>query len=267
MKLRGGRVALGGVQLDELDPSIVIRSIDPGTPQENVTTANRMGGAGLRITGEHWNTLEVTVTYAIDIPKTRLQERRRVFDLVNEWAKAGQWLTISWMKGRRMYVDKTVYPSSGFLWDWTAEFTLVFRSYNVPFWRDSSAANATGKSAKSGTVQIEMGGSVRSVVALTFENKSGKQIDNFAVTVKRGSVTTATMTLTNMALGGSDSLVIDHRADGTLRIRKKSGSAYTSIYDKFTGSDDLWADPGEVTVTYDTDRAGVLTVTGVGRYV
>ena len=39
------------------------------------------------------------------------------------------------------------------------------------------------------------------------------------------------------------------------------------VYEKFTGTDDLWADPGVSTVTYTADRAGILTVQGVGRYV
>lgn len=266
MKLRGGRVALDGVQLDELDPSIVIRSIDPGTTQENVTTANMMGGAGTRITGEHWTTLEATVVYAIDIPKTQLQERRRVFDLVNDWAAQKGWLTVSWMKGKRMQVDKVVFPSSGFLWEWTAEFTLVFRGYNVPFWRDSTSTTAKSKTTSGGSVSIELGGQVTTTLAATFENKSGKQIDNITITVKSGSTQVSRMVFANLALGGSDSLVIDHN-HGVLRIRKKSGNTYTSAYAKFTGSDDLWAEPGESTVEFTADRAVVLTVSGVGRYV
>ena len=61
------RVALGGVQLDEIHESIVIRSIDPGVPDETVQTTSRMGGAGQRITGSHWETLEVAVNFAINV--------------------------------------------------------------------------------------------------------------------------------------------------------------------------------------------------------
>ena len=45
------RVALGGVQLDEIHEAIVIRSIDPGVPNETINAVERMGGAGQRITG------------------------------------------------------------------------------------------------------------------------------------------------------------------------------------------------------------------------
>ena len=129
------RVALGGQQLDELHDAIVIRSIDPGVPNESISAVDRMGGAGSRITGDHFSTIDVSVTYAIDIPKRRMAERRAVFDLVNAWANRKGWLTVNWLENRRMYVDKTILPGSGDLWEWTSEFTIVFRAYNVPFWQ------------------------------------------------------------------------------------------------------------------------------------
>ena len=42
------RVALGGIELDELDESIVIRSFDPGVPHESTGAENRAGGFGSR---------------------------------------------------------------------------------------------------------------------------------------------------------------------------------------------------------------------------
>ena len=59
------RVALGGVELDELDDSIVIRSVDPGVPHESTGTENRAGGFGSRLTMQHWDSLDVTVAFAI----------------------------------------------------------------------------------------------------------------------------------------------------------------------------------------------------------
>ena len=70
------RVALGGVQLDQQDASIVIRSIDTGVPHESLDAVNRMGGAGQRLTSQHWETLDVSVRVAIDVPKKNLSKRR-----------------------------------------------------------------------------------------------------------------------------------------------------------------------------------------------
>ena len=66
------RVALGGDYLDELDDSIVIRSVDPGVAHESTGTVNRMGGWGSRLTNQHWESRDVTVSFAIDIPKREL---------------------------------------------------------------------------------------------------------------------------------------------------------------------------------------------------
>ena len=106
------RVALGGIQLDELDESIVIRSVDTGVPHETLSAANRMGGAGQRLTGQHWDTMDVHVRWAMDIPKTDLARRREVFEAVTSWALKKGWLTVSYMTDRRMYADKVILPSS-----------------------------------------------------------------------------------------------------------------------------------------------------------
>ena len=53
------RAALDGVQLDELHDAIVIRGIEPGTPNETLQATGRMGGAGQRVTVQHYDMLEV----------------------------------------------------------------------------------------------------------------------------------------------------------------------------------------------------------------
>ena len=88
------RVSLGGQQLDELDERIVIRSVNPGVPNEALGATERMGGVGQWLTSQHWNTLDVIVTYAIDVPKTDLKTRKEIFDAVNSWALKGGWLTL-----------------------------------------------------------------------------------------------------------------------------------------------------------------------------
>lgn len=252
------RVALGGVQLDELDPSIVIRSFDPGTPKETVTATPRMGGSGQRVTGQHYDQLEAVLTYAIDIPKRMMAKRRAVFEAVNAWALRGGWLTAGWMENRRMRVDKAVVPSSGDLWNWTDEFQITFRANNVPFWQDESPVTVSGGTAASGSFSVPVSGNTESVLDAVFENKSGMTIQNFQVTANGNRIQ-----LTNLNLGGSASLSISHGTDGLLRIM----IGRTSVYAKYTGADDLYVNPGDTMVSYTADRAGVLTVQNYGRYV
>ena len=252
------RVALGGVQLDELHDAIVIRSIDPGVTKESVSAVTRMGGFGQRMTGQHWDTLEVSVSYAIDIPKREMALRRQIFDAVNAWALKKGWLTVNWLENRRFYVDKVVLPGSGDMWAWTDEFTITFRAYNVPFWQDALPVQVSSGTAASGSVTVQVGGNVQSVLDVTFQNRSGMTINSFWVQANGNRIT-----LSSLGLGGSSALTINHGTDGLLRI--KIGS--TSVYQKYTGADDLFVNPGNVGVTFAADRAGTLTVQSYGRWV
>ena len=251
------RVALGGVQLDELYEQIVIRRIDPGVPYEEVDAVNRMGGVGQRVTGQHWETLEVNITYAIDVPKREMALRRQIFDAVNAWAMRKGWLTVNWLPGRRFYVDKVVLPGSGDMWQWTAEYTITFRAYNVPFWQDELPAQAASGTVSSGRVWVPVSGNMRTVMDASFRNMSGMVINNLWIQAGGNRIT-----LSDLGLGGSSTLQISHGTDGILRIT--AGGA--SVYNKYTGADDLYVNPGNVAVDFSADRAGILTAQAYGRW-
>ena len=252
------RVALNGVQLDELYPEIVIRSIDPGVPHETVSAVSRGRGFGQRVTGQHWDTLEVSVTYAIDLPKKEMALRRQIFDAVNTWALQKGWLTVNWLEGRRFWVDKVVVPGSGDLWNWTNDFTIIFRAYGVPFWQDEIPAQAVSSVTGNGSVALQVSGNVKSVLDISFQNRSGMTINNFQVQAAGNRIM-----LTSLGLGGSAVLKIFHGTDGLMRIT----AGGTNVYSKYSGADDLYVDPGPVTVSFAADRAGVLTASCCGRWV
>ena len=252
------RVALGGQQLDELHERIVIQRIDPGVPTETVQAVSQMGGFGQRVTSQHWNQIEASVTFGIDVPKENMALRREIFDAVNTWALRRGWLTTNEMPNRRLYVDKVVVPGSGDLWEWTAQFTVVFRAYNVPFWTDELPAQVASGTAASGRVAIAVGGNIRSVLDVSFRNMSGMTINNFWVQAAGNRIT-----LSNLGLGGNATLAISHGTDGLLRIT----AGGSSVYNRYTGADDLYVEPGSVAVDFAADRAGILTVQNYGRWV
>ena len=261
------RVKLGGVQLDELDESIVIRGADPGTPQQSAVTSERMGGAGSRLISTRYDSLKATVTFAIDLPKRRMGKRGEVIDLINAWAKPKTWLYFTHLnKGRRMYVERVVLPGREDLWDWTKDYTIEFWNYNVPFWETASGETAiTDKKITGGAVAsttIEIDGTADSVADVTFENISGKTINNFYI--KTGS---SEMTLNGVNLAANEKLVIDHRADGTLRARAVTSTGSRSVYGLITGSDDLIVSPGRTAIQVSASRAGKLTVLNNARWL
>lgn len=251
------RASLGGVQLDEVHESIVIRGTDPGVPTEDVNNTPLMGGYGQRQTGQHWNALEASVRFAIDVYKRRLAERDEIFDLVMAWAKAKRWLEFSHMPGKRLYVDKIIYPGRGDLWDWTKDFTIGFRANSVPFWQQSEPTVLKTNKISTGSVSMDIGGTAPSVLDVTFRNISGRTIPDFSVKAGKNLIT-----LKGVNLGGTETLTISHGTDGLLRI--KAGSR--DVYALYTGADDLYVDPGRVTVSVEAVRAGELTLTNYGRF-
>lgn len=252
------RVALGGVQLDELHERIVVKEVDVGTPQENITAVSRMGGAGQRMTSQHWTTLDVNVAFGIDVPKWNLEERRAIFNQVITWALTKGWLTTNQMPDKRMYVDKVIVPNGGDMWDWTNDYTLNFRAYNVPFWQDEQPAQATRYVSTGAAMYLDVTGNVQTVVDATFRNRSGMTINNFTI-ITGGN----TIRLTDLNLGGTQTLTISHGTDGILRI--KIGN--TSVLEKRTGADDLYVNPGRQLVSFTADRAGDFTASCYGRYL
>ena len=251
------RVALGSSYLDQLDSRIVIRSVDPGVPHEEVSAENLMGGSGQRITGQHWQNIDVAVSFAIDIPKKQLAARKEVFDKVIKWALGKGWLTVNYISGRRLWVDKVVVPGSGDLFEWTNEYTITFRAYGVPFWQDSAATTST-----SGSITVP--GTVTTVCDAEITNASGSTIDTMTVTVGSSS-----FEFSGLGLADGERLVIGHENDGTLYIRKYTGSSYyVRVMDKRSGgsADDLYVEPGDNTITI-TGGTVTASVSCYGRYV
>lgn len=253
------RVKYLGTQLDELDESIVIRRLDPGVPNESFQTTDRMGGWGSRVTGQHWNQLEATVVFAIDIPKEEMIRRREVFDKVVAWANRKGWLDFSTLDDRRLWIDKVVIPGGGDMREWTNEYTIVFRACNVPFWETITPTTVT-KNLTSGSVDIDVGGTAPGVLNINFRNISGKTITNFSVSAGGNE-----LKLDGVNITASETLTITHPAASGGLLRIYSGSR--NVYSLRTGADNLVVSPGKVTVNVSATRAGTLTVSNNARWL
>lgn len=257
------RVSLGNVHLDEIDDAVVIRGVDTGVAHENVNAVNRMGGFGQRMTQQHWEALEVGVTFAIDVNKRDLARRREVFDKVMAWASQKAWLRTTSQPGKRMRVDKTIFPSAGDLRDWTNEYTITFRAYGVPFWQEVSPAGMEVESIREGGITFEVGGTVPTVADVTAQNISGQTINTMTITVGGNS-----FIFEKLALAGGETLFISHRSDGVLQLRAGTEGNTRSVFSLRTpaSADDLVCGPGTVSVDIVSQRAVRLTVTAAGRF-
>ena len=257
------RVELGGVELDELDESIVIRSVDPGVPHETINTASRAGGYGSRITTQHWDSLDVNVSFAIDIPKREMVRRREVFDKVMAWANTMGWLTTNQMEGKRVWVGKVIVPGGGDMWEWTNEYTITFRVYGDPFWRDIEPVEVSKRTVTKGNVQIQVGGTAPGVLDISFENASGKQINDVTFDVNGQS-----LQIKGVNLAANETLNLTHTAEGLIRLRAVAGQNSRNVYNLLRGADDAYVQPATTaTVSVDASRAGNLVVKSYARWL
>lgn len=257
------RVALNGVQLDSVDSRILIQSIEEQAGKDQISAVGVFGGAGQRITNRHRDYLDVIVRFSIRQKKSNMQARSDVFEKVNAWAAAGGWLTVNYKTNRRLRVICAQYPAAGDQWNWTSVYAITFRAYAIPYWQQATATQTTA-TGSSISRQITVLGSERTALEISFTNSSGSACDTFTITAG-GS----TIALSGLGLASGETLYIDHTDDGILRIRIKSTSnVYRSALAKRTAasSDDLWVNPGTVSVTVTAQRSGTLTISCAGRF-
>ena len=255
------RVALGGVQLDSLDNRILITGIDEAAGRGNISAVSLGYGDGQRITGNRRDTLDITVKFAMNIKNSDMAARSTLLDTVNAWARPGGWLTVGHRSGKWIHVVLAQAPGGGDQFNWTNDYTIVFRAYEVPYWEDVTATTATMTQDDSGTGSITMPGSAATVADLTITNKSGASLDTVSVMI--GS---KTISFASLGLANNGSLVIDHvRADGVYAMRAKIGS--TSVLGKKSGADEFILLPGSNAISWTAGGDVSITVSGKGRYL
>ena len=253
------RVALNGLQLDEIDPRIIIKSVGEGAGRETVGSVNKGSGDGTRITGKRRDTVEVAVRFGLNIRRNQLQDRSDIFELVNAWAVKGGYLTINYKAGRRLYCDEVTVPGAGDQYNRTNEYTITFRAHEIPYWEQDPATSAATGTGTSATGSIQVMGSARTVCDAELRNMSGANIASATVTVAGRS-----MTFADLGLGANETLRISHDARGVLSI--KIGSRSVMAKRTETSADDLYAEPGANGFSFSAQRACRLTVSCRGRF-
>lgn len=259
------RVQLGDQQLDELDSRIIITGVEEDAARLNYSAVSRFGAPGQRVTSMHRDTLDVTVKFALRIKKNDLVARSELFEKVAGWAMGGGWLRLNYRPNRRLRVVCVTLPAAGDQVAWDTEYEITFRAYGVPYWQQSTPTTLTVNSAKALNRVMEIPGTADSVMNVEFQNISGMEISTLTVGTDGGS-----FGFKSLGLKADEALVIDHTAEGLLRIRIRAASGgYRSALEKRTeeSADDLVVRPGTATVKLTAQRAGKVTLSCYGRYV
>ena len=257
------RAALNGVQLDEIDPRIIIKGIEGGAGKDTVNTVSLGGGDGTRITGKRRDSIEVAVRFSMNIRRDAIAERAAVLEAINAWAVNGGWLTINYKPDRQLYVDEIITPGEGDLWKRLTEYTITFRAHAVPYWQQAGAVSATTGASNTGSGAIQVAGSAKTVAEAVLRNMSGATINTATITIGGKS-----MAFENLGLGDGQSLTIDHIiTDGIYALRIRIGSTSAMARRTDGSADDFEISPGANSFSFSAQRACRMTVSCRGRFV
>jgi len=270
MQLRH-RVALAGVQLDEVDSRIIVQGVRSAGGKTSVNAVSLYGRDGQRVTSSQRDTMDIEVSFGLLIRNNDMAARAELLEAVNAWASqalkenGGAWLTVNYKEKRRAHVYLETSAEEGDLHDYANSFRIGFRAYGVPYWQESSPTTYTSSISSSSSGQVTVDGSARTVANVRLENASGDLINTCRVTVGPN-----TMNFTALALAGGETLVIDHTAEGRLRIRiRNTSGGHRSVMARRTpeSADDLYVMPGEQAVSFTAQRACTMTVSVNGRFL
>jgi hypothetical protein len=263
------RISLAGIQLDSLDNRIIITGIDEAAGKDTIQAVSTAGGFGQRITNMRRDTLDVTVKFALAIKRTKVSmmtERNELLEEIAGWAakNANGVLRVNYRPGRcLMHTVLVQAPGHGDSFNWTNEYTMVFRAYTVPYWVDDANTSVKSKSgAASGSLTLTMPGTADSVAEASIANVSGKAISSLSLTIAGKKMT---FSGTNFFPAGS-TLTIDHVWTNKIYyFRARVGG--TSVLANRSGADDFVVSPGNVSISWTADRAVSVTVNARGRYL
>ena len=227
-------VWLDGINLRDNDPRIIVTGIAESQPKEK-STITYMGythGGRLSKTVRQ----ELSVSVAIGIKETDMQERDAVYQAIRKWGRYAGHLTISTRENQRLYVEDMSIKTSGKTW--TETITLTFTALAKPFWESVGTQSATiGTAATSGSSSLFAPGNADECTVDAEITAKGGTLNTLTVTVGNTS-----MSFTSLGVTVNNKLTISHTDEGLLTI--KNGA--TSLMAKRTGAsaDDLIAEPG-----------------------
>lgn len=263
------RVSLENKQLDEISDRIVITGIDEAAGKDTLNTTAAAGWMGTRITQQRRDTLDVTVRFRILADKRMMSTRETILEKVNTWAanNSGGWLRVGHKPNRALQVILVQPATVADPWDWTNEYTIVFRAYAVPYWEfDGSVPQwvfPEGSPSASGTGSITIGGSAKAQLGVIVNNKSGKDINNISIQV--GSRTIA---FKGLALRANQQLIIGYKRTAEIFVPEfRIGNTSVMAARTPESDDEFDLSPGTKTVKWSAERAISFTIAFRERYI
>lgn len=259
-------VSLNGEDLGSLDRRIMVQGIAERAGIMQTVAQQKGSGKGQHIGSTNRQYVDVTVSFNFyGVGRGSEEERARLFDMVVGWAACGGWLMSNFRSGKRINVICQTLPEPGdFRSDWSKDYSVVFRAYEVPYWQDVATTAVQIGRTHSGSVSVTGEHSADSPIGFTAKNLNSSIMNTLTVTANGKS-----MSFSGLGLGYNDMLQVDYTEDGVQRIRKISagGNVMTAMGARTAASaDDLWFKHGSNSISYSAEQNCELLLQIVRRW-
>lgn len=206
------RVYLGGVGLHEISRDVLVTAVSEGAPATQRQTMARGSRVGQWVSDEARSYLEIAVCFALR-NRRDTQKRAETLERVCAWAAGGGILTVSYRPERQLRVVCEALPEAGSMREWTSEYELRLRAYDVPYWEDEREAVCTVRASGHEGVLVRRG------TACTPASFAARNAGSGTVQALEIAVGDSHMAFANLALASGETLCLDDAQDGTQRIR------------------------------------------------
>ena len=257
--------ALGGIELHSIDPAIYIQRINEGAPGIEVSAGNRAGNSGQHVNGIQRKTMDVSIQFSINLPKTEILRRAEILQQVNAWAAAGGNLTVNYRDRQKLRVKCISYPGIDGIDRWTENYEIQFRAFPIPYWQSMDAESVSISATASGNTAMWIRETGGGLICCEATNSSGSTVDTAAIAANGRN-----FTFSSLGLANGEKLRCDYDDDGIQRIRiQASGGTWRSAMAARAtiSNDDILLNPGQNTVYVSSGAALAWQIWTYGRWI
>lgn len=248
-------VWMNNVPLSSISGAIYVSRISYKPAAIKFNTAEVAGRNGERV--ESVKRKGATVTVSFYLKKTDNINRQEIVQAVAAWAQEGI-LQTSDRPHTRLHVRCIDFPFVSDVCDWITPVSIVFQTFEQPFWEEITESVLTLSSGTSGSGSLYVPGNAgKALVEVTVTPSSS--LANITLTVGSTSIT-----LTDISATSASPLTITYDANGFQKILRGT----TSVLNKRTGDDDLLAECGTANaVSFSASAAASVTFRARGLWL
>lgn len=213
------RCALDGIELGEIDESLIITDIAYDAPARSISTAENGRYDGARVT--RVRTVSQSVTISFEIHERDTRRRMEVCSAAQAWAMRGGYLTTGDRPGQRLFVLCDTPPMIASALRWTDRIRMRLVSYALPFWEDELPTRCALNGTSGEKTVFAPGFAADPFVEAQVKNTGGGVVN--ALTLRAGDTK---LVFGALGLQSGGTLSVAYEAGHVLSIRVGGETAY-----------------------------------------